>query len=388
MAKRKRQLVKPGHAIAATLVGFALLAGAVVGVNAWLPAQDFVPSARNYGYVYSGAKSSSVTFNTNTDGENSFLLFGSSELSTPSKTVPEVPAVVFGDYSYGIDLTYVGEAYDQSLWHAIAAGAYAGHIENNKCAIIVSPGWFEDGGIDNTTFGMRFSYGLYRAFCNNSWISDASKAYVAKRLAQQGIDQSVINAARPSLPQDYVNDAFYTAMDDLKIRNELRNLRTKGLDQRNRSEEAPEFSEWREVAYEDAKALSTNNDMGFDNAFYTNTIAPEWNRLHDLHADETYTNTPEFDDFNFFLKVCEETELEPLVIIAPLHGDFFDYEGIGKDVRNDCYTHIRHICEKHGVACEDLSSHEYDKYYLHDIVHFGGPGWVDVEEAIFTHVFG
>ena len=50
-------------------------------------------------------------------------MFGSSEFSTPKKVVPQVPVGVFGENDYGLRCMLVGEAYDQSLWHAIALSA-------------------------------------------------------------------------------------------------------------------------------------------------------------------------------------------------------------------------------------------------------------------------
>ena len=388
MAGRERQIINPSIAIRASVVGVLLFVVALAVLTYLLPPQSVHTSGRNYGYEYSGAKSSSVAFNTSSDASDSMLLFGSSELSTPASTVPQVPSVVFGEHNYGINLTYIGEAYDQSLWHAIAAGAYSNYVENRKVALIVSLGWFDDGGIDNETFGLRFSYSLYRAFCDNDAISSASKAYLAKRLSEQGIDAATINAGMRTLPADYINDALFAAMDDLKIRKELVSVREGGIEMIDYGSEAPDaidFDALKAQAVADAAAMSTNNDLGIDDRFYSNTLASQIDRLKDAHADETYTLTPEYNDFNFFLKVCREVGFEPLVIISPVHGEFYDYEGISKDVRADCYSRVVEICNKHGVSYADFSDREYEKYFLHDIVHFGGPGWVAVEEAIYDY---
>lgn len=387
MARKPEQhLVKPKAALFAVICGCLLFAAVFVAVELVLPQQDAKTSNRNYGYEYSGAKSSSVAFNTANDADDSVLVFGSSELSTPSSTVPEVPSVIFGNNNYGIDLTYIGEAFDQSLWHAIAAGAYADSTSNKKVVLIVSPGWFTDGGVDNETFKLRFSYSLYRAFCDNDKISDASKSYLKKRLKEQGIDDMTIEAGMRDLPQDYLNDAVLSTMDDLKLRGELSEVREGGLDQSERGTEQYSFSEVEEGAVQHAKERSTNNDWGMDDEYYSENLEGKLDSLKDHHADETYTDTPEYNDLNFFLKVCREVGLEPLVVISPVHGKFYDLEGIDKETRATCYSRIRHICKKHGVQYADFSDREYEKYFLHDTVHFGGPGWVAVEEAIYDYV--
>ena len=382
----KRQASTARIVLPATIAGLIVFAALVVALNAVLPAQGYVGSSRNFGYACSGAKSASVEFNTTASSENSYLVFGSSELATSASRIGTVPANVFGTSDYGFDLTYIGEAYDQSLWHAIAAGAYAESAGNDKVILIISPTWFEDGGVDNDTFGLRFSYSLYSAFCSNESISEESKDYVARRLAEQGIDEATIQAARKELPQDYLNDAVLQAQDDLALRADLAELRDEGLNQAGREEPDMSFEELREEALAQAQAGSTNNSWGMEDAFYAENIEGRLDELKDMHADETYSDTPEYDDFTFFLKVCGEVGLEPLVVISPVQGDFFDLEGISTDVREYCYERVRSICENMDVEYADFSDREYEDYFLYDIVHFGWTGWVDVEEAIYDYV--
>lgn len=376
---RKRRTALKG-----ALAGCAAFVLALIILQIALPGQSSVDKGMNCGYVYSGAKSSSVAFNLAADADDSYLLFGSSELSTSAKAVPEVPAAIFADYDFGLDLTYVGEAFDQSLWQAIALGAYAPAYDKDRVVLIVSPGWFTNGGMDNETFGLRFSYSLYREFCDNDAISEASKAYVIQRLAEQGIDEATIQAGLRTAPQDYLNDLVFAAKDDLSLRRDLKEVRAKGIDT-SQKEKAPDFDTLRAWALEDAKSASTN-DWGIQDAYYEKNIVPEMDRLKGLHADETYLNTPEYNDFIFFLKIAQETGLKPLIVISPVQGDFYDLEGISESTREGCYERIRAICERYGVDYADFSGSEYEKYFLCDGVHFGWLGWVAVEEAIYDFV--
>ena len=138
---------------AALVAGVVLALCVIAGVCLAFPAQGEVRDGAEYGYVYSGVKSSSVDFVKANLDEESLVVLGSSEFSTPKRLVPQVPSQVFGTADYGVRLMLVGEAYDQSLWHAIALGALAdGGLPGNKVAIIVAPGWFTDGGQDAETF--------------------------------------------------------------------------------------------------------------------------------------------------------------------------------------------------------------------------------------------
>lgn len=367
-------------------LGVALFLVLLCCIQVVLPVQSAVDPEKDYGYVYSGAKSESLDFVRAASTDETVLLFGSSELSTPSSTIPQVPAEVFGMNDYGLDLMYIGEAYDQSLWQAIAAGAYGPQVTNKKVVLIVSPTWFEDDGLDAETFKLRFSYELYRAFCENDAISDSSKAYVAKRLEEQGIDPTTVEAAGRTSAVTILNDAILAAISDLQIRSELDDVRARAFD-RAEGQFAPlDFSALYEQALADAQAMCTNNDWGMDDAFYAGNIEGRLDRLKGAQANETFSNQAEFQDFSFFLKVCKEAGLEPLVIVSPVHGEFYDWVGTSATDRARCYERIRDICAAHNVPCEDFSDKEYEQYFLHDIVHFGWTGWVAVEEAIYDYV--
>ena len=383
VASKRNRVILGGVAIG--IVAFLMV---LCCIQVVLPGQTQVDTSQDYGYVYSGAKSESVGFVKEASTDVTVLLFGSSELSTPSSTIAQVPAEVFGMNDYGLDLMYIGEAYDQSLWQAIAAGAHAPQAVNKKVVLIVSPTWFEDDGLDNETFKLRFSYELYQAFCENESISDSSKAYVAKRLQEQGIDPVTIQAGTRQSALDVLNDAALAAISDLQIRSKLLDVRERGFEQADESFEPLNFEAIHEQALADAEAMCTTNDWGMDDDFYLANIDGRLDRLKGAQSDEHFSNVTEFQDFSFFLKVCKEAGLEPLVIISPVHGEFYDWVGTSVEDRQKCYDRIKDICTAHDVACEDFSDKEYEDYFLHDIVHFGWTGWVAVEEAIYNYVNG
>lgn len=373
-------------------IGALLFAACFATLEMLLPSQSYVGSGRNYGYVYSGAKSSSPDFALASSPEDSVLLFGSSELSTPESLIPQVPSAVFGQNDYGLDLQFIGEAYDQSLWHAIAAGAYASRLgeDQRKVAIIVSPTWFADGGLDGETFKMRFSYSLFREFCDNPAISDSSKRYLAQRLLEQGLDEATVAAGLGGNVVADLNDWVLGAISDLQLRADLGDVRPMGMPAKEQTSEEPakpDFESMRADAVLDAEQ-SSNNDWGYDADFWSKNIDGRQDILRDTQANETYQDTPEYEDLAFFLQVCKEAGLEPMVIISPVSGPFFDLVGLNEETRRACYDRILSICENADVPVADFSDKEYEEYFLHDIVHFGWTGWLAAEEAIYDHVKG
>ena len=178
----------------AVLAGLLAAALGLAGVCAMLPAQTAYDPARLYDYVYSGTKSQSGPFTTASMSDDGHLAFGSSEFFISKDKVAQCPQAVLGENVTGVDLTYVGEAYDQSLWQAIAAGAYAGEAKNKK-VMIVSPQWSPSRNGDQGKFASKFSYELYRRFANNPSISDETKAYVRSRVEPLGVDAKTTAAA-------------------------------------------------------------------------------------------------------------------------------------------------------------------------------------------------
>ena len=374
----------------------ALVAGVVVALVVvaatfvLLPAQSDRDGSVDCGYVYSGAKSSSIDFVRFNLGENALLVLGSSEFSTPARTVPQVPAQTFGTHNYGLRLMLVGEAFDQCLWDTMALGALAdGGLPQQKGALIVSLGQFTDGGLDNASFGERFSYTLYRGFCENPSISQKTKDYVRTRLAQQGIDETTIRAAAPANLIDRIDGVVMGAMDDLRLRQQLMGVRSRGIPLATGDVETPDWEALRAEALETAQHMSTTNSWGAEDEFYTKQLAPALESLKDARKGETYTQTPEYEDLACFLDVCDACGVEPLVIIQPSMGPYYDHIGIDAATRAAAYQRIREVVQAHPRAqLADFSDREYERYFLFDIVHFGWTGWIDAEQALYEFARG
>ena len=127
----------------------------------------------------------------------------------------------------------------------------------------------------------------------------------------------------------------------------------------------------------------TNNDYGIHDAYWDKNSQYKSEQNQDfVHADD------EWADFQCFLKVCREAGLEPLVVILPMHGGWYDEMGVTSDIRAQFYDQARSLCDEAGVAYADFSSCEYEKYFLCDTVHPGWIGWVRIEHAVYDFVNG
>lgn len=376
--------------LGALLAAVVLAAGVVAGAWLVLPVQGVKAAGHDYGYVYSGAKSSSPAFINAALRDDSLIVLGSSEFSTPSSIVPQMPVNVFGAHNYGLSLMCVGEAYDQCLWDAIALGALAKDgVPRNKVAVIVGLGQFTDGGLDSQTFSVRYSQTLWDAFCRNTSISQASRDYVSRRLSEQGIDRVSIEGGLRSDLISTINGTVLGALDDLSLRQKLMEVRAGGTDLPRGERELIDFAALRAEATSVAQQRSTNNDWGIDDTFWSQALQPVLERAKDSRTSERYSNTPEYDDLACFLTVCDECGITPLVIIQPVLGPYYDHIGISAETRTAAYDHIRQVVAEHPAATlADFSDREYEPYFLYDIVHFGWTGWVDVEQALYNFALG
>ena len=380
-----------------TISGMLLLKGVVAGLLAlvlvvggvsWaLPQQGAAADqTRLYDYVYSGTKSESVDFTITNMSNDGILTFGTSEFYISSPLVDQCPQKVFGESVSGVDMTYVGEAFDQSLWQAIAAGAYAPSSKSRKIVLMLSPQWFFKNNGQQSKFSSKFSYQLYKGFLNNESISADTKAYVRQRIEALGVDSTQIAAANDDTFIDAINDVAYQFSNDLRIRSKI-NALVKGSPKKSQTRSAGESTgepDW-DSLLSDAKTQGeqacTNNDYGIHDAYWDKNSQYKSEQNQDfVHADD------EWDDFQCLLNVCKESGLEPLVVILPMHGSWYDEMGVTADTRAQFYNQARSLCENAGVAYADFSSCEYEKYFLCDTVHPGWIGWVRIEHAVYDVV--
>lgn len=376
--------------LCALVAGVVVAALVVAATFVLLPAQSVHDEAKDCGYVYSGAKSSSVDFIKASLRDDSLVVLGSSEFSTPARTVPQIPKQVFGTANYGLRLMLVGEAFDQSLWDAMALGALAdGGLPQDKVVLILGLGQFTDGGLDNDSFGERFSYTLYQAFCANEDVPQELKDYVRQRLCEQGIDETTIRGGSPQNPIDAMDGAVLSAMDDLRLRQGLMDVREKAIPLAAGEPTTPDWEALQAEALATAQTMSTTNDWGVEDEFYTSQLEPALEGLKDARKEETYTATPEYDDLDCFLAVCDACGVEPLVVIQPSLGPYYDHIGITQETRAAAYQRIRDVVAVHPSAhVADFSDREYEQYFLFDIVHFGWTGWISAEQAIYDFAKG
>ena len=328
--------------------------------------------------------------------EKSILVLGSSELSSAD-------SIAFPNYLYnGGNSDYriipIGRGNNQSLFHTISIGALSNNIKNNKVVLIISPQWFTKVNTTSQIFSSRFSERMYVDFLKNNKISTENKKKIAEK---------VENLLEEDLPQQerVKNMNSLYLYNDLNIFNRIKYLiRNKFMDLKstymfykemknyyitnNRSKDKIKANEidYKQLLVDaelQGEKECTNNEFGIYDSYYDKYIKDIFISKKNSQVNDSYTESPEYDDLKMFLNVCNDLKLDVMLISIPVNGLWYDYVGFPKDNRDKYYENIREISKNYDVKLADFSDREYEKYFLRDIMHIGWKGWVYVDEAIY-----
>lgn len=320
------------------------------------------------------------------------MLLGSSELGS---WVQQNPVNMFPNTTLDSDITIVGQAYVQSLLHAMKVGTEA-FSDNKRVALVVSMQWFYGEDIDRDGFAANFSEYQFFCFMNNERLSKESKLYICERTDElleeiQGYDDIKVYAWLYA--QDNVlGDVGLTLLKPYySVREKVLEIRDKWdtyqlLKQTRAEAEQPEVKDidWQK-ALEDAEAegagYCTNNEFYVDDNYYSTYLESTIDSLEGVEA-ETVLTSKEMEDYEMFLQICRENGVEPYIIIMGTNGKYYDYVGIDSGRRNQLYDEVQKRAEDAGVEYLRLSDKEYEPYFMVDVMHLGWKGWLYVDQQI------
>lgn len=331
--------------------------------------------------------------------KDNLQLLGSSELA--DKTIPTHPMNIFADKADGFQINGVGRGYCQSIIHAARIGALSKEYKDKKLVIIISPQWFNTKGLGTNEFLMNFSELQFYTFMFNNNIDKSIKLSFAKRTKQllesdkNNLMVSIYaslytyNNAPSKIALDILNPYYKFKSYILSIRDKRiaydRLLKYKKAGEKQYIEPKSSVYDWNsqmEKAELLAKTKANNNDFYILNDYYNQYIKDNLNTYKGSYKNESYINSPEYEDFKLLLEICKSQNIKPLFVSVPVHGKWYDYCEFPKENREACYKEIRTLVAGYGFEMLDLSENEYEKYFLKDIMHLGWKGWIYIDEAI------
>ncbi|MCI8443418.1 MAG: D-alanyl-lipoteichoic acid biosynthesis protein DltD [Provencibacterium sp.] len=339
--------------------------------------------------------------------EDTLLIFGSSELRTTE--ISTHPANFFAGKRADFQVDLIGRGSCQSLIHAIQIAASGEALRGKKVLLITSPQSYVPEGIAPDLFMANFSAQQYLALLADGALSDEVKTYLSRRVAElteeyrtlpdaAPIDPAIAALARhraePSAFSRVTNGLLtpYYALNryllQMKDRVSVRKILAAGEDYPAPGKlPAIDWAAEEQAALREGEAMSSNNDFGMLNDYYTTYIGSRLQRQKDRDSALSYSRSKEYDDLRILFEICREKGVEPLFIHVPLHGTWSDYTGFPSERRAEYYRNVREIVKEYGIEMLDLTGHEYEEYFMCDTMHLGWRGWLAVDKALIDYYY-
>lgn len=381
--------------VIAFLIALALFAGTACGLHFFTTKyMRFDP--HSFGSWISQYKFFATdTIKENMD-ENTILVLGSSEFRHGTKMATH-PANLFKDNK--MSMMMIGAGYYQSLFHAVELAALADGVKNKKVVLILSPQWFTREGVLKPAYASRFSEETFIEMLKNKRVSPKTRDYMIERSEKLLSGDPQTKERVKKYERVFLNHKKATFSDRQYVR-----LYRKFLSEKNRisialssrakgvekydpkalgKAQEPDWAHYNEVARKEGKRGVKGNPFYVANRVYKNQILPGLEKSKDSAVNSSYAKSPEYADLRCFLDVCKETGIEPMLVMMPVNGYWYDHIGFPKKEREIYYENIRKIAREYGIGLADFGKDEYTRYFFIDKVHLGWKGWLDVNESIY-----
>ncbi|MCI9597329.1 MAG: D-alanyl-lipoteichoic acid biosynthesis protein DltD [Firmicutes bacterium] len=327
--------------------------------------------------------------------ENSILVLGSSEFRH-GKKMSSHPVNLFKNNA--LNMIMVGAGYYQSLFHAVELAAVEEGMQNRKVVLILSPQWFKSEGVLAPAYASRFSEANYIAMLRNKRISKDTKDYILKRsktllVGDKATLQRVKKYEKVFLKgnatfseKQYVR--FYRKFLEEKSKISIfAAAKAKAIHKYNPKKKGkemePEWTVYEELAEKEGEKAAKGNPFYVSDKVYKKQLLPVLEKKKGSQAGQCYSKSPEYRDLECFLQLCKETGVQPMLVMMPFNGYWYDHTGLPKEERQRYYENIRGMSAAYGAELADFGDEEYTKYFFLDQVHLGWKGWLRVNESIY-----
>ena len=330
------------------------------------------------------------------DTGNYVPFFGSSELSRVDSFHP---SVVAKKYNRPYTPYLIGRAGTQSLSHYLDILALGDSLRDKKIVFILSPQWFQPGGVDDNHFGENYSPLHAYKFALMDVKSTEARKYTASRLLEfrvvqnDGILSEMLEDIRDA-KNEYPKHKMTTelaAKTQLKILKRKDSIESKWstksrqarIDKALKGLPAElDFTQMDKAALQTGKRLSSNNPFHIKNKYFEKKIKPVLEEQKNKRVDSSYAESPEFNDLQLVMDAFKELNADVLFINPPVNGAWYDYIGFPQEGIDGYYQKSGDMIKEQGFDYLDMSPYQDTPYYLEDSIHLGWRGWVEVDRVI------
>jgi D-alanine transfer protein len=329
-------------------------------------------------------------------------IYGSSEISTVRTNYDA--ATVFRAYPTGFAPFEVANRAVNSLVVAKDLAGVGSALRGKKVVVSFTHSIFFDGVISPSYYQGNFS--VLHA-CELAFSSDLSRA--TKRLAARRMldypdslnKEPLLRFALRQLADDsWRGRVLYAAVWPLgKLRTFLLELQDHWetiVDIREQPDLNPNVPhqpgpiDWPAL---EAKAdrsqprYSNNNPYGFDNEKWRAVISKRVAKHQDETTPQAFLTklqaAKEWTDLDILLRVLTELGAEPLLVIRPIPGPYWEAMGVTQPARKVYYDRLAAAAQAYGVPIVDFVDHDMDPYFSIDHEgHTSRTGWVAMDKVL------
>ena len=322
--------------------------------------------------------------------DKTLVVLGSSELGR----VSEHPFHIKQLFNYDdFHIMAIGGGNFQNIIQASMLGSLGNDFPKKKFILSESFIWFDQFGMNPKAFLSRVSNEHVYYTLINPKISKETKEKFMKRVLELSKDNKNVHETFERYKRRLV-DHKGTMLDDWLIKmdvekfalnNKISFYFTGDVTPIPSSGPVTPNYDWKELQNKylnDAKVRTEGNDFGIEKRYYASEIQNRLEKLKNSAAKYKYDISTEYDDYALVLQMAKEMGLEVEVVNFPINGKWYDYIGIGPEQRAVYAKKITEITESFGYKIMDLTSKEYEPYYMYDTVHPGWKGWPEVAEEM------
>ena len=322
--------------------------------------------------------------------DKTLVVLGSSELGR----VSEHPFHIKQLFNYDdFHIMAIGGGNFQNIIQASMLGSLGNDFPKQKFILSESFIWFDQYGMNPKAFLSRVSNEHVYYTLINPKISKETKEKFMKRVLELSKDNKNVHETFERYKRRLV-DHKGTMLDDWLIKmdvekfalnNKISFYFTGDVTPIPSSGPVTPNYDWKELQNKylnDAKVRTEGNDFGIEKRYYASEIQNRLEKLKNSAAKYKYDISTEYDDYGLVLQMAKEMGLEVEVVNFPINGKWYDDIGIGPEQRAIYAKKITEITESFGYKIMDLTSKEYEPYYMYDTVHPGWKGWPEVAEEM------
>lgn len=316
--------------------------------------------------------------------------FGSSEWSRMDKMHPSVLAEAYHrDYTPYL----LGQKGAASLTQYFGIQQIGQELEQEQAIYVISPQWFTPEGANATAFQNYSSTGQVVDFLQNQ-TGTAYDRYAAQRFLELYPNNSfrymlekVVVGKSLSETQQYLlaiqqkifqkEDAFFSQFSVVN------HYQKKIVPQSKKLPRDFSYAKLEEIAMQEGRRQTGNNEFGIANHFYTYRISHQRKRLKGSQKAFNYIKSPEYNDLQLVLNQFAISRTNVLFVIPPVNSKWATFTGLNQDMYQQSVAKIKYQLQSQGFTnIADFSKDGDKPYFMQDTIHMGWNGWLALDKVV------